>query len=336
MQIPRLSNLLIVLGAAIMLLWIVVGIIQQEFNYGAIFLGIVVCVIGLYQRMIRKSGGPSFKLWPLAAYAIVWFLFTFLRAFADDVGFPNQGELAAAIDRLIGFGATPTERFQSWLFTPGEVGFADRLTVFVHVSYFGVPHLLAIALWLHQSPRMAALFASYLRMTIMVLGFGLALYMLLPTSPPWLQAGEYGPLDLERVIWTVNQSDAGANEQVYGVVTDPNPIAAMPSLHTAITVLAAVVAWRVNRWFGLLAAFYAALMGFSLVYLGEHFVIDVLAGLGLTGGVIALERALANRWSGYRAFGYPRRQAETTPGPTVPVSTRPEGQTPGRSAQPSC
>jgi membrane-associated phospholipid phosphatase len=61
---------------------------------------------------------------------------------------------------------------------------------------------------------------------------------------------------------------------------DPNPAAAMPSVHTAITAALGFFLFRVNRaaaWAGVL---YTAVMGGSLVYLGEHYVLDVLAGIG--------------------------------------------------------
>src|SRR5439155_7863760 len=60
---------------------------------------------------------------------------------------------------------------------------------------------------------------------------------------------------------------------------DPNPSAAMPSVHTAVTAVLALSLWRWRRAFGLAGAAYTAAMGFSLVYLGEHYVVDVLAGL---------------------------------------------------------
>ena len=38
---------------------------------------------------------------------------------------------------------------------------------------------------------------------------------------------------------------------------------------------------------------YALTLGFALVYLGEHYVVDLLAGMGLVLGVRAMERPLA-------------------------------------------
>ena len=52
-----------------------------------------------------------------------------------------------------------------------------------------------------------------------------------------------------------------------------NPLAAMPSLHFATSVMAAHACWRdAGRLPGALGWTYAATLGLALVYLGEHYV----------------------------------------------------------------
>ena len=64
-----------------------------------------------------------------------------------------------------------------------------------------------------------------------------------------------------------------------------NPLAAMPSLHFGTSVMAAHVLSDVGRGHGALGWTYAATLGFALVYLGEHYVVDLLAGLTLAEAV---------------------------------------------------
>jgi membrane-associated phospholipid phosphatase len=64
-----------------------------------------------------------------------------------------------------------------------------------------------------------------------------------------------------------------------------NPLAAMPSLHFATSVMAAHVLSDAGPVQGALGWAYAGTLGFALVYLGEHYVIDLLAGLALAEGV---------------------------------------------------
>jgi hypothetical protein len=68
-----------------------------------------------------------------------------------------------------------------------------------------------------------------------------------------------------------------------------NPLAAMPSLHFATSLMAALLLFEVGPLPGALAGSYAAALGFALVYLGEHYAVDLLAGAVLTGAVRRLE-----------------------------------------------
>ncbi len=70
-----------------------------------------------------------------------------------------------------------------------------------------------------------------------------------------------------------------------------NPLAAMPSLHFATSVMAAHVLSDVGPVEGAVGWAYAGTLGFALVYLGEHYVADLLAGLALAEGVRRLEPA---------------------------------------------
>jgi hypothetical protein len=61
-----------------------------------------------------------------------------------------------------------------------------------------------------------------------------------------------------------------------------NPLAAMPSLHFATSMMAAQLLSETGPVAGGLAWGYTATLGFALVYLGEHYVVDLLAGAALT------------------------------------------------------
>jgi membrane-associated phospholipid phosphatase len=71
---------------------------------------------------------------------------------------------------------------------------------------------------------------------------------------------------------------------LYGVLGG-NPLAAMPSLHFATSVTAAHVLTDSSAAGAPLAWVYAATLGVALVYLGEHYVVDLAAGLALAEGI---------------------------------------------------
>jgi membrane-associated phospholipid phosphatase len=56
----------------------------------------------------------------------------------------------------------------------------------------------------------------------------------------------------------------------------------MPSLHFATSVMAALLLAEVGPLAGAIGFSYAATLGFALVYLGEHYAADLLAGGALT------------------------------------------------------
>src|SRR5262249_33893174 len=151
---------------------------------------------------------------------------------------------------------------------------------FVHWSYFVIPHAVAIRTW-YKDPK---LYRRYLASMTMVLAIGLALYFMIPSRPPWNLpepedvASPSQPV-VQRIMAKVgNQLGGGLYQASYRVIGESNPWAAMPSIHMAITFLLVFPLFRAGRTWGYLGLAYAALMGFSLVYLGEHYVVDVAVG----------------------------------------------------------
>jgi membrane-associated phospholipid phosphatase len=60
-----------------------------------------------------------------------------------------------------------------------------------------------------------------------------------------------------------------------------NPLAAMPSLHFATSLMAARLLSEVGPLAGALGWAYTGTLGVALVYLGEHYVVDLIAGAAL-------------------------------------------------------
>jgi membrane-associated phospholipid phosphatase len=122
-----------------------------------------------------------------------------------------------------------------------------------------------------------------------------------PTEPPWLAAQE-GSLPR---VWHVLPSVWNGTAYERGeAVVGPNPVAAMPSLHMVGAVLVAVALWRVasgrlRPMLRVLAVTYPVTMAVALVYTGEHYVVDVVAGATLALGAWlvtpVLQRAMTGR-----------------------------------------
>jgi membrane-associated phospholipid phosphatase len=203
-------------------------------------------------------------------------------------------EYPIVVDRVLGLGELPTVRLQRALARRGPQGAEwralDRALVWTHWAWFLVPHgSLAYILLRHPErfPRAAV-------MTYVVFDVGASFYWLAPTAPPWFAASAGGHevqgepavrrmmVEYGELFW---RDGWGPLYSVFG----GNPLAAMPSLHFATSVMAAFLLFEVGPVVGALAGSYAAALGFALVYLGEHYVVDLLAGALLTGAVCRLE-----------------------------------------------
>jgi len=181
------------------------------------------------------------------------------------------------VDRVIGRGETPTLRLQRALARPGELRKHDIALAMVHWSWFLVPHgTAAYLLWRHPGryPRGAAMIAG-------TFDLGLVVYWALPTAPPWYAAETERMEPVRRIMVEAGEKVwKGAWQPLYSGL-EGNPFAAMPSLHFGTSVMAAHVLSDVGRGPGALGWAYALTLGFGLVYLGEHYVIDLIAGYAL-------------------------------------------------------
>ena len=186
-------------------------------------------------------------------------------------------------DRLIGLGTTPTVRLQRAFSHPGRFNRFEKVLVWSHWLWFAVPH--GTVAWLllrhpERFPRGAArMYATF--------DLGLIGYWAVPTAPPWYAAAqglmEDGKTpELRRMMVEYGEEFWKSGwSPLYGFLGG-NPLAAMPSLHFATSVMAARLLSETGRLPGALGWAYAGTLGLALVYLGEHYVVDLAAGFALT------------------------------------------------------
>ncbi len=180
------------------------------------------------------------------------------------------------LDRLIGGGNLPNARLQRALSRLPRSGQVDKFLAWTHWIWFVEPYL-ALAVILARDDRR---FPRAARQMAAVFDLGCAGYFAAPTAPPWWSS-EQGLTDGEevrRVMVEVGERTWGpAWPRMYDTLGG-NPWAAMPSLHFATSVSAALSLSEAGRVEGALGWTYALTLGFGLVYLGEHYVTDLLAG----------------------------------------------------------
>ena len=196
-------------------------------------------------------------------------------------------------DRVLGLGEIPSVRLQRLLARTGPEGpewrTLDRVLVWAHWSWFMVPHG-AVGYILIRRP---ARFVRAAVMTYAVFDLGASFYWIAPTAPPWYAAseapdGRHEHPAVRRMMVEYGEEfwrdGWGSLYSVFG----GNPLAAMPSLHFATSLMAALLLAETGAAPGALGASYAATLGFALVYLGEHYAVDLLAGGALTAAIYRL------------------------------------------------
>ncbi len=195
-----------------------------------------------------------------------------------------------AIDRVLGLGELPTVRLQKRL-ARGQWRLGDKVLVWAHWIWFMVPHGALVYIMLRYPRR----FDRSAVMTYAVFDIGAMIYWVLPTAPPWYAAGDaarHEEFDGDRHEVAVRRMMVEYGEffwrdgwgPLYSVLGG-NPLAAMPSLHFATSMMAAQLLSETGPVVGALGWGYTATLGFALVYLGEHYVVDLLAGAALTAAI---------------------------------------------------
>lgn len=197
------------------------------------------------------------------------------------------------------FGAVPSVWLQERL-VDGSPHWWDAIAALVYVTHFvSIPIVTAVA-WFWLRDRFKAWLGALLVFTVL----GVSGYVVYPAVPPWLasEQGEIGLVDrISNAGWEWLHLDWVATLTSSGQ-EGSNPVAAMPSLHAGAALLVALFLWPVasTRWRVVLAA-YALAMGVTLVYTGEHYVVDVLAGWLVAVAAVASGAVLRRRRERRRA-----------------------------------
>jgi PAP2 superfamily len=236
----------------------------------------------------RDVGVCALQMWAYIA--------TYQMPNDDPIALERRVRIAYPVraDRALGLGATPSLRLQRRLGRPGRINRWERVLVWSHWLWFLVPHGTALFLLLRHRER----FPRGACMVYATFDLGLIGYWAVPTAPPWYAAARGLMADgrtpeLRRMMVEYGEHFWKSHWQpLYGFLGG-NPLAAMPSLHFATSVMAAHLLAETGPAAGTVAWTYTTTLGIALVYLGEHYVVDLAAGLALTEGIRAAAPAAA-------------------------------------------
>ncbi|MCW2529717.1 MAG: phosphoesterase [Pseudonocardiales bacterium] len=274
---------------------------------------------------------------PLWTVFVDWLPFTgvlvaydLTRGLADALGRPTMWTPQIALERDLFGGNVPTIWLQAHI-KYAQAPWWEVAVSTTYVSYFILPYLAAGLLWI----RNRGLWRKFAIQFLLINLIGLATFIVLPAAPPWAAsrctAAEIAdhPSDppcllLENrladngLLGQIHNTHPGASHYVERLGTrgfeknglkiaatvvnegqaDVNEVAAIPSLHAALSMFLVVFLWPLTRrrW-RVLLPIYPLVMAFSLVYSAEHYVVDILSGWTVTAivcvGTRLVERKLA-------------------------------------------
>jgi len=239
-------------------------------------------------------------------FVLLLAVYDLLRGRADGLFFSTWYRPQLEADSVLFGGNVPTVWLQDRLWHgPSAVRWYDYAAWAVYMSYFAATYLLAGFLWFFAR----ASFRRYVGSVVLLAGMAFTTFALFPAAPPWLASRE-GELEwTTRMIGPISGHIPFLSFSFEGLYERgaeySNPVAAVPSLHAAYTLLFALFLWRFARWARTLLALYPLAMAFALVYAAEHYVSDILLGWAYTLVAVWVVGRIADRYGVRRTVSDP-------------------------------
>lgn len=215
-------------------------------------------------------------------FLLDWFLFLSVIYLSDTLrgliyylinrfALPVYCEYVFMLEKSL-FGAIPSVSLQNIFLKNGQFTWLEKACTFLHGTHFIAFIIIGFFIWLKDSK----LFYRFKISFYILLTAGMSLYALIPTAPPWMASQIFGlmpPLvhfNLELYTMYLPDLTAGFNT---------NPVAAMPSLHAAFPFLCSLLLWSKYKFKAFPFYIYTALILFTIVYTGDHYVVDIISGM---------------------------------------------------------
>lgn len=273
-------------------------------------------VLGLACIVVSGRMGEFIRDW--AGVFVMILVYGSAFEVAASLNLPTWYTPQIDADRLLGFGQVPTVWLQQNLHgsVEGPLAVASALA---YASHYYWPLALGMYIWWNQRDRgFFDLMCGYLTMLVL----GTVVFVLAPTAPPWL-ASDRGLLPPLRDVIKSGLLDLHLSSLADNA-RDPNLYltrAAFPSIHAGWPVisLAVTIRHRLPRWVQGLALLQLVSVWFAIVYSGEHYVSDVIAGALVGALAFALVVRYRDRVTA-ALFSRPAVPVEAVAAPEIVVS----------------
>jgi PAP2 superfamily len=193
-----------------------------------------------------------------------------------------HGEAMLAIERSLGI--DPELGLDRWL--AGHPTLALAISDYYDNAHFIVT--LGLLGWLWW--RRADIYRPLRNVLVAVNVVAFAVFWLYPVAPPRMLT-HFGFKDI------VASSGAFGSWHTGALASAANQLAAMPSLHMAWAGWCTLAVWRATTkaWLRAFALLYPCITAFAVLATGNHYLLDVLAGLATLGLVLLIQAAMPPR-----------------------------------------
>jgi membrane-associated phospholipid phosphatase len=241
-----------------------------------------VLLIGLGLAAVLLGRGRLF-LRDWIPFIGLFFAYELMRGYADNFGAEVHVKDVLDLERWMFLGHVPTADLQAWLHPATGIDLVAVASTVFYFLHFPLPLAVGFFLWL----RRRRVFYDFVAALIVLSMAGFVTYLLLPVAPPWY-AADAGLLPgveyLKKEGFAGLAALAGFRESDYlfsyaFYSINPNEVAAFPSLHAGYPFLAFLFARRSFGRIGWLMLAYTAAVWFSIVYLADHYVVDIIGGV---------------------------------------------------------
>jgi membrane-associated phospholipid phosphatase len=223
--------------------------------------------------MIFRQLVPMLKR--MLPFVLIILAYESFRSVADKLNSHVNYYLAPHFDQFLFGGKLPAQYLQQWLWK-GHTSWYDVVLYIPYLLFFALPLGLAILVWKTRDKYYWQVVGAY----SLLFFAAFVTFLVFPAAPPWLAAQNHYIPNVIRVssyVW----ASMGIHDfpSVYNHLA-ANPVAAVPSLHSACSTLFSMLIFKLygKKW-GALSLLYPILIYIGVVYEGEHYFFDVVAGI---------------------------------------------------------
>jgi membrane-associated phospholipid phosphatase len=218
-----------------------------------------------WRTPLRLAGPVAIWAW----FSLMLIPYSALRGIGDSFFAPHD---IKGFETAIFGGVIPSRWLQVHLHQQSARDL-DYLMFLAHLSWFFLPFIWGLVIAFTDRKKLFEFYGWVLTLSYLSTLF----FLVAPTRPPWMEAGVTRVL-LDRSFVQYTQLDS-------------NAYAAFPSMHAGLPMTMALFFFlrsEKKKGYGFIVLAHCLWVSFAIVYLGEHWVIDVLGGWALAAGAAFL------------------------------------------------